>query len=99
MFGTQDGQGLIVFHDAWLEPASLAEAMQMDVLTVHYPYYYRGQAAGLYDIEIMDPRPIPFISVKGRFWLPYLPSLINRRRCPGLSGPWSFCWKPWLSGV
>ncbi|NLN18407.1 MAG: type III-B CRISPR module RAMP protein Cmr6 [Firmicutes bacterium] len=67
MFGTQDGQGLIVFHDAWLEPASLAEAMQMDVLTVHYPYYYRGQAAGLYDIEIMDPRPIPFISVKGRF--------------------------------
>lgn len=67
LFGTQDTQGLIVFHDAWPEPASLPEALQMDVLTVHYPEYYRGKAARRHDMESDEPNPVTYLSVQGRF--------------------------------
>jgi CRISPR-associated protein Cmr6 len=83
LFGTQDTQGLIVFHDAWLEPASLPEAMQMDVLTVHYPEYYRGNAAQRHDMESEDPIPVSYVSVQGRFLVAVSP-VVNEE----VAQPW-----------
>jgi CRISPR-associated protein Cmr6 len=69
LFGSQKTSGLIIFHDAWLMPNSLLQAMQLDILTVHYPEYYRGKAADRHDIETDEPNPIPFVSIQGSFLL------------------------------
>ena len=37
LFDRQDDGGVIVFHDAWLRPESLANALNLDVMTPHHP--------------------------------------------------------------
>jgi CRISPR-associated protein Cmr6 len=68
LFGTTRGAGHAVFHDAWIDPASLADTLQADVITVHHPEYYKGgsQAA---PTDFDDPNPVSFLSVRGTFHL------------------------------
>lgn len=82
LFGTQNGQGLMVFHDAWIQPASLVDALLMDVLTVHYPSYYRDEAKIGASIESDDPQPISFISVRGDFLLAVSPVVSDEKAEP-----------------
>jgi CRISPR-associated protein Cmr6 len=73
LFGTNKEQGLIVFHDAWIEPGALPESLLMDVLTVHYPEYYRGKVKNGVSIESDEPVPVPFLSVQGSFLIAVSP--------------------------
>lgn len=67
LFGTTDDGGYIVFNDAWITPESLDQCLDLDVMAVHHPQYYRGDDSAPSDFD--DPDPITFLSVKGRFWL------------------------------
>jgi len=64
VFGTQKYRGMITFEDAWMLPASLPQALQLDVMTPHEIAYYRGKGA---PTGQGDPKPISFLSVQGRF--------------------------------
>ena len=66
LFGDTEASGLIVFHDAWLDPSTLKGALQLDIMTVHHKDYYGGNAA---PTDFDEPTPIPFLSLQGRFWL------------------------------
>lgn len=80
LFGNTDSSGFIVFHDAWIDPRSLAradEGLLLDVMTPHHRDYYgakryncKGQP--LHDqlippTDFDDPFPVPFLSVRGTF--------------------------------
>lgn len=67
LFGTKNEQGLVIFHDAWIEPEDLSKSLLMDVLTVHYPEYYKGKAKIGVSIENDEPVPVPFLSIQGSF--------------------------------
>lgn len=64
IFGTTNESGYLIFHDAWVLPESLANSLQLDVMTVHHQEYYRKAAA---PTDFDDPTPIPFLSVTGKF--------------------------------
>ncbi len=82
LFGDTDCSGMIVFHDAWMDPASLTkndEGMLMDVMTPHHGDYY-GEKQYSVDIpagpkkgdripptDFDDPVPVQFLSVRGTF--------------------------------
>lgn len=68
IFGSQNKQGLIVFHEAWLRPKSLENSILLDIVTVHYPEYYRMKFDQI-NIESDSPNPISFLSVEGEFML------------------------------
>jgi len=66
MFGATQDAGHITFHDAWIEPPSLATALVPDTLTPHHAEYYtKGKAPTDFD----DPMPVPFLSIRGMFYL------------------------------
>jgi len=69
VFGTQDDAGHARFEDAWILPASLATALQRDVMTPHHGDYYmadeRDDSKAPTDFD--DPNPVAFLSVKGAF--------------------------------
>ncbi|MCL4514094.1 MAG: type III-B CRISPR module RAMP protein Cmr6 [Firmicutes bacterium] len=68
LFGRTEDSGHIIFNDAWISPESLANCLDIDVMTVHHPSYYQPeepQPPSDYD----DPTPIAFLSVKGRYWI------------------------------
>lgn len=68
LFGTTEDGGHIIFNDAWISPDSLADCLDIDVMTVHHADYYRArQSKPPSDFD--DPNPIAFLSVKGQFWL------------------------------
>lgn len=66
IFGTTEDSGHIIFHDAWIVPDSLADSLKTDVMTPHHGDYYskKGEAA---PTDFDDPKPIPFLSISGRF--------------------------------
>lgn len=58
LFGTTEGSGHVVFHDA-LPEASVK--LKPDVITVHHPHYYGPQQTVPADWD--SPTPIPFVTV------------------------------------
>lgn len=79
LFGTTDDSGHIIFHDAWIDPASLTgqpnSGIVLDVMTPHHSDYYSGKTyeAGekkgtlIPPTDFDDPTPITFLSVAGHF--------------------------------
>ena len=79
LFGTTDDSGHIIFHDAWIEPASLTgqpdSGLVLDVMTPHHGDYYsdkhyedgpkHGELIPPTDFD--DPNPVTFLSVAGKF--------------------------------
>jgi CRISPR-associated protein Cmr6 len=66
-FGSTESRGLVTFLDAFpTEPPGF----ELDVMNVHYPEYYRGDAPEALDIE--SPNPVVFLTVARtpfRFWI------------------------------
>jgi len=78
VFGTNDDAGHIIFHDAWIDPESLAksnEGLVRDVITPHHGDYYAkkeyedGPSKGklIPSTDFDDPNPVSFLSVAGGF--------------------------------
>ena len=70
LFGGTDYSGHITFHDAWIEPASLAKGLVPEVLTPHHSAYYVGNERNG-DVEAPsdfdDPTPVTFLAITGKF--------------------------------
>ena len=64
LFGTTDDSGCIVFHDAWYVPESSPQPLVLDVMTPHHPKWLDGSAP---PTDFDSPRPVPFLSVTGKF--------------------------------
>ncbi|MDR1649703.1 MAG: type III-B CRISPR module RAMP protein Cmr6 [Synergistaceae bacterium] len=68
MFGSAEDAGFMIFHDAWITPASLPTSLIRDVMTPHHGDYYMekaGQRCAPSDFD--DPNPVTFLSVCGKF--------------------------------
>ena len=64
LFGTTEDSGHIIFHDAWIHPESIIDALSKDIMTPHHSDYYNGDDA---PTDFDDPIPISFLSVSGTF--------------------------------
>lgn len=64
LFGTTDDGGVIAFHDAWIVPESLSDALRLDVMTPHHPRWQTSQAP---PTDFDSPNPVSFLSVAGTF--------------------------------
>lgn len=64
LFGTTEDGGVITFHDAWILPDSLGNALLLDVMTPHHPKWQLDEAP---PTDFDSPVPIPFLSVAGSF--------------------------------
>jgi len=73
LFGSQEEAGMVTFEDAWMDPAAVGGALNIDVMTPHQGDYYQEKMDTHRDrIPPSDqaaPVPIPFLSVSGKFWL------------------------------
>lgn len=73
LFGDQESSGYVTFHDAlWIPEASDWFPFDLDVMTVHYPKYYRGEEEGGNPVPpsgIESPIPVAFLTTHGRFLL------------------------------
>lgn len=73
IFGTTDDAGHLIFHDAWITPETLTEALRPDVMTPHHGDYYAGkknenkESGAVAPTDFDDPNPITFLSVSGTF--------------------------------
>ena len=71
LFGTTDDSGHIIFHDAWIDPASLIgqpdSGLVLDVMTPHHGDYYSDPTDTVAPTDFDDPTPITFLSVTGKF--------------------------------
>ncbi len=62
-------QGLVTFHDAWLDPAGGKQHIPLlvhDVLTVHQKRYYDARGVGrgaAWPTDYDDPNPVSFLTV------------------------------------
>ena len=69
LFGDTDDAGHIIFHDAWITPASLKngklDGLALDVMTPHHNDYYSDGSEAPTDFD--DPNPVFFLSVTGTF--------------------------------
>lgn len=65
----KDEAGYFRFYDAWLTPDSLNKAIVTDVMTPHHGDYYSGQKSEPSDFD--DPNPILFLTVQGKFEIPF----------------------------
>ncbi|OMF34772.1 type III-B CRISPR module RAMP protein Cmr6 [Paenibacillus peoriae] len=69
LFGSQDQAGYICFHDAWVSPHMVGNALVQDVMTPHHQAYNAIQlqkldpktSAAPRDDD--DPNPLPFLAV------------------------------------
>lgn len=68
LFGATDESGYIVFNDGWITPESLITCLDVDVMAVHHPEYYRSDK-NKPPSDFDDPTPITFLSIKGEFLL------------------------------
>jgi CRISPR-associated protein Cmr6 len=64
LFGTTEDSGHIIFHDAWIHPESVIDALGKDIMTPHHGEYYKGNGA---PTDFDDPVPISFLSISGTF--------------------------------
>jgi CRISPR-associated protein Cmr6 len=68
LFGTTEGQGLVVFHDALWRPSSNGHnGLDLDVLTVHHQDYYQQGNTTSPPADWDSPVPVPFLSSSGSF--------------------------------
>ena len=70
MFGDPSEAGYVTFFDALYIPESASQDRPLapDVITVHHPEYYRGEASPPADWD--NPTPIPFLSATGDYLIP-----------------------------
>jgi CRISPR-associated protein Cmr6 len=69
LFGTGDESGCIIFHDAWILPASLEAGggLKLDVMTPHHTEYYMKGGEEHPPADTDAPVPVAFLSVAGDF--------------------------------
>jgi len=69
LFGTGDESGCIIFHDAWILPASLENGggLKLDVMTPHHTEYYMKGGEENPPADTDAPVPVAFLSVAGDF--------------------------------
>ena len=65
LFGTNDEQGAVLFHDAWWSPRDESFPVDPDTMTVHHPDYYQKKQGPPSDTD--SPTPVPFATVNGDF--------------------------------
>lgn len=67
LFGDTTQAGYVVFHDAWWVPSpnDTTLPLDLDVMTVHHPDYYRDGAAAPADWD--EPNPVAFLTARGRY--------------------------------
>lgn len=67
LFGDTTSAGYVTFFDALYVPESAPQnrPLVLDVLAVHHPEYYRGEASPPADWD--SPNPVPFVSARGKF--------------------------------
>lgn len=56
--------GVITFHDAWMKPESLPDALKLDVMAPHHPAWQNNDAP---PTDFDSPNPISYLSVTGTF--------------------------------
>lgn len=78
LFGSVEGAGAVIFHDAWWDPASADRPLDVDVMTVHHPDYYQGSEA---PTDMDSPVPVSFATTKGTF-------LVALELAPGADPSW-----------
>jgi CRISPR-associated protein Cmr6 len=66
LFGDQESSGYVTFHDALWIPEGNALPLDLDVMTVHHPNYYQGDAP---PADWDNPNPVAFVSARGRYLL------------------------------
>lgn len=67
LFGDQESSGYVTFHDALWIPEGEELPLDLDVMTVHHPEYYRGDDVPPADWD--SPNPVAFITARGRYLL------------------------------
>jgi CRISPR-associated protein Cmr6 len=69
LFGDTSEAGYVTFFDALYVPGSAPRdrPLDIDVITVHHPLYYRGENAPPADWD--SPTPVPFLSARGSYLL------------------------------
>src|SRR4051812_7426482 len=67
LFGDTTSSGYVTFHDALWIPEGERLLLDLDVMTVHHPYYYQGEDLPPADWD--NPNPVAFLSTRGRFLL------------------------------
>jgi CRISPR-associated protein Cmr6 len=67
MFGDTENAGCVVFHDAWWipEPGDKTLPLDVDVMTVHHPDYYRDGKSPPADWD--EPKPVAFLTARGKY--------------------------------
>jgi CRISPR-associated protein Cmr6 len=66
LFGDQESSGCVTFHDALWIPDGTALPLDLDVMTVHHPDYYQGDAPAA---DWDSPNPVAFLTAHGRYLL------------------------------
>jgi CRISPR-associated protein Cmr6 len=66
LFGDVESSGYVTFHDALWIPEGSALPLDLDVMTVHHPDYYQGEAP---PADWDNPNPVAFVSARGRYLL------------------------------
>ncbi len=65
LFGTNDNQGIVIFHDALWQPESNNIGLDLDIMTVHHQDYYQTNNAEPKETD--SPNPVPFLTIHGTF--------------------------------
>jgi CRISPR type III-B/RAMP module RAMP protein Cmr6 len=65
LFGDTKRAGCVVFHDAWWVPEGPSLPLDLDVMTVHHPDYYRDGKSAPADWD--EPTPVAFLTTRGRY--------------------------------
>lgn len=67
LFGDTTHAGCVVFHDAWWipEPGEPTLPLDLDVMTVHHPGYYRAGESAPADWD--EPNPVAFLTARGKY--------------------------------
>jgi CRISPR-associated protein Cmr6 len=65
LFGAQENEGCVIFHDAWWRPEGDRLPIDLDIMTVHHREYYAGQGAPPTDLD--EPNPVPLATTRGTF--------------------------------
>lgn len=65
LFGDTKRAGYVAFHDAWWSPEGATLPLDLDVMTVHHPDYYRDGKAAPADWD--EPNPVAFLTARGKY--------------------------------
>lgn len=67
LFGDTESAGCVVFHDAWWAPGpgDTTLPLDVDVMTIHHPDYYRDGKSPPADWD--EPNPVAFLTARGRY--------------------------------